>query len=50
MAKVMTIWPPDELHEKLKSTAKKYGYTLTKLVLRILWDWLKNEKRSEDKQ
>lgn len=45
MSKIMTIRPPDELHEKLKSIAKKYGYTLNKLVLQILWDWLKNENK-----
>lgn len=45
MAKVMTIRPPEELHEQMKCMAKKRGYTLNQLVLQILWNWIENEKK-----
>ncbi len=50
MAKIMTIRPPEELHNILKRTAKKSGYTMNALVLHILWDWLEKEEKSASKK
>lgn len=41
MAKIMTVRPPDELHEIIKKEAVKYGFTMNNLILKILWDWVK---------
>ena len=43
MAKIMTVRPPEELHNILKKSAKQKGYTVNQLVLQILWAWEKNE-------
>ncbi|OFV71532.1 toxin-antitoxin system HicB family antitoxin [Acetobacterium wieringae] len=40
MAKIMTIRPTDELHNKLKVIAKQRGLTMNALVLSILWEWI----------
>ena len=45
MAKIMTVRPPDKLHNILRDRAKGLGYTLNQLVLQILWEWVKNEER-----
>lgn len=59
MAKIMTIRPPEELHQKLKETAQKGGYTMNGFVLQILWDWSdredekntsENQRRKNDKE
>lgn len=40
MSKVMTVRPPEELHQTLKRAAKEKGYTMNQLVLQILWAWV----------
>lgn len=45
MAKIMTVRPPDRLHNILRDMARERGYTLNQLVLQILWEWVKNEER-----
>lgn len=44
MAKIMTVRPPEELHQILKNSAHGKGYTVNQLVLQILWEWVKNNK------
>lgn len=41
MARIMTVRPPEELHNILKESAKQKGYTVNQLVLQILWAWVK---------
>ena len=45
MAKIMTVRPPDRLHQILKNEAVEHGFTLNQLVLKILWDWVKREDK-----
>ncbi len=44
MSKVMTIRPPEELREKLKTYCLKRGYTVNQLVTQILWEWIKTKE------
>ncbi len=45
MAKIMTVRPPEELHQIIKKSAKRKGYTVNQLVLQILWAWTKEQKQ-----
>ncbi len=46
--KIMTIRPPEELKEKLNSTAKEQGITLNQLVLSILRGWAERNKKTNN--
>lgn len=48
MARIMTTRAPDELFEKLDEAAKKQGFTRNGLILKILWEWLKEGERDEN--
>lgn len=47
MARIMTVRPPEDLHLKLKSIANNLGIPLNSLILMILSEWLKEEKREK---
>ena len=38
---------PDELHKTMKRIARKQGQTLNGLIRQILWDWLKEQEKTE---
>ncbi len=44
MAKIMTVRPPEKLHNLLKQSAKNRGLTLNALILQILWEFLEKEQ------
>ena len=37
----------EELHGALKIAAQSRGQTLTSLIRQILWEWVKNQKQSD---
>ena len=47
MGNQMTVRAPEDLQEELKIRAGKQGLTRNALVLNILWDWVKKEKKRE---
>ncbi|WP_158570854.1 hypothetical protein [Roseburia sp. OF03-24] len=47
MVNQMTVRAPEDLQEELKIRAGKQGLTRNALVLNILWDWVKKEKKRE---
>lgn len=47
MAKIMTIRPPEELHQKLKVLAKEREFTVNGVVLEILWAYTEKKDREE---
>lgn len=46
MANIMSIRPPEEIRQKLKSYAKRKGYTVNQLVTHILWEWVKKNEQA----
>ena len=48
MAKIMTVRPPENLHLWLKDAACEMGIPLNSLILKILWEWVKQEKQQEN--
>lgn len=47
MVNQMTVRAPEDLQEELKIRAGKQGLTRNALILNILWDWVKKEKKRE---
>ena len=47
MLNQMTVRAPEDLQEELKIRAGKQGLTRNALILNILWDWVKKEKKRE---
>ena len=43
MAKIMTVRPPESMHQKLKEQAKRWGIPLNALVLQILREWIERK-------
>lgn len=48
MFPTMTIRIPNDLQKKLADLAKEQGFTRNGLVLKILWDWLKEQEKIDD--
>lgn len=44
MAQILTRLP-DELKQEFQSKARQMGFTLNGLILKILWDWLREQER-----
>lgn len=43
---IMTVRAPDDLQNKLKMFAGKQGLTRNALILQILWEWVKRQERT----
>lgn len=47
MIEKILVRAPDVLKNKMREIADKRGATLNQLILQILWEWLKEEKREK---
>ena len=44
---VKTLRMPKKLSNILKEFAREEGHTLNSLILQILWDWVKKQRRDK---